>query len=81
LACLDLSQAELARRTGFPTSRITEIIKGRRTITTETALAMAAFFGNSAQFLLNLQTSCDLPRVEIEKADNIRAQVKPLSAA
>jgi len=78
---LELSQAELARRTGLPTSRITEIIKGRRTITAETAVALAAFFGNSAQFWLNLQTGCDLRRVEMEKADDIRARVKPLSAA
>ncbi|MGJ8640180.1 MAG: HigA family addiction module antitoxin [Opitutaceae bacterium] len=78
---LNLSQAELARRTGIPASRITEIIKGRRAITAETAIALSAFFGNSAQFWLNLQTGCDLRRAEILNASEIRARVRPLSVA
>lgn len=78
---MNLSQAELARRTGLPPSRITEIIKGRRSITAETAIAFSAFFGNSAQFWLNLQTGCDLRRAEILSASEIRARVQPLAVA
>ena len=65
---LKMSQAELARRTGLPGSRVTEIVKGRRAITAETAVALGAFFRNSPQFWLNLQSGCDLRRVEMEKA-------------
>ena len=78
---LNLSQAELARRTGLPTSRITEIIKGRRAITGETAVAFGAFFGNSPQFWLNLQAGCDLRRIEMTNASAIRARVQPLEVA
>jgi len=78
---LGLSQAELARRTGLPTSRITEIVKGRRAITGETAVALGTFFGNRPQFWLNLQSGCDLRRIELEGADEIRKRVQPLEVA
>jgi addiction module HigA family antidote len=78
---MNLSQAELARRTGLPPSRITEIIKGRRSITAETAIALGEFFGNRPQFWLDLQTSCDLRRAEILGAEQIRARVQPLAVA
>lgn len=78
---LEMSQAELARRTGLPASRVTEIVKGRRAITAETAVALGALFGNSPQFWLNLQTGCDLRRVEMKNAAAIRARVKPLEVA
>ncbi|MBT62839.1 MAG: addiction module antidote protein, HigA family [Puniceicoccaceae bacterium] len=78
---LGLSQAELARRTGLPTSRISEIVKGRRVITGETAIALGAFFGNSPQFWMNLQTGCDLRRIEMENAAEIRKRVQPLEVA
>ena len=78
---MNLSQAELARRTGLPPSRITEIVKGRRSITAETAIALGAFFGNRPQFWLDLQTSCDLRRAEILQAAEIRARVQPLAVA
>jgi addiction module HigA family antidote len=78
---LEMSQADLARRTGMPASRVTEIVKGRRAITAETAVALGALFGNSPQFWLNLQMGCDLRRVEMEKASAIRARIKPLEVA
>ena len=75
-----LSQAEFARRTGIPASRLTEIVKGRRAITPETATAIAHFFGMEPRFWLNLQTTCDLQREELlNRADKIRARVRPLS--
>lgn len=52
----DLSQADLAKRTGIPRSTINEIIKGKRPIRAETALALSIFFGTTPQFWLNLQT-------------------------
>jgi addiction module HigA family antidote len=52
---LGLSAAAFSRQIGVPTNRITQIINGRRSITGDTALRLAHFFGTSAEFWLNLQ--------------------------
>lgn len=57
---LGMSAAELGRQLKVPTNRITEILKGQRAITGDTALRLGHFFGTSAQFWLNLQTLYDL---------------------
>jgi addiction module HigA family antidote len=67
---LDMSAAELARRLGVPTNRVTEILNGRRAITGDTALRLAHFFGTSAEFWLNLQSLYDL-RIAQKKAGKI----------
>ena len=64
---LNMSAAELARKIDVPTNRVTQILNGTRTITGDTALRLAHFFGTSAQFWLNLQTLYDL-RLAEEKA-------------
>ncbi len=65
-----MSAAELARRLGVPTNRVTEILNGRRAITGDTALRLAHFFGTSAEFWLNLQSLYDL-RIAQKKAGKI----------
>ena len=60
LAALNMSAAELARKIDVPTNRITQILNGTRSITGDTALRLAHFFGTSAQFWLNLQSIYDL---------------------
>ncbi len=60
LEALDMSAAELARKLDVPTNRVTQILHGTRSITGDTALRLAHFFGTSAQFWLNLQTLYDL---------------------
>ncbi|MBZ5561190.1 MAG: HigA family addiction module antidote protein [Acidobacteriia bacterium] len=67
LEALDMSAAELARKIGVPTNRITQILNGTRAITGDTALRLGHFFGTSAQFWLNLQSLYDL-RLAREKA-------------
>jgi antitoxin HigA-1 len=67
LEALDMSAAELARKIAVPTNRVTQILNGTRTITGDTALRLAHFFGTSAQFWLNLQSLYDL-RLAEEKA-------------
>jgi addiction module HigA family antidote len=52
---LRISAAEFSRQIGVPTNRITQILNGRRSITGDTALRLAHFFGTSAEFWLNLQ--------------------------
>jgi addiction module HigA family antidote len=55
-----MSAAELARQLGVPTNRVTEILNGRRTITGDSALRLAHFFGTTAEFWLNLQSLYEL---------------------
>jgi antitoxin HigA-1 len=67
LEALNMSAAELARKLDVPTNRVTQILNGTRSITGDTALRLAHFFGTSAQFWLNLQTLYDL-RLAQQKA-------------
>ena len=60
LEALNMSAAELARKLDVPTNRVTQILHGTRSITGDTALRLAHFFGTSAQFWLNLQSLYDL---------------------
>jgi addiction module HigA family antidote len=61
---LGISQYRLAKDTSVPPRRINEIVKGHRSITADTALRLARYFGTTEQFWLNLQTRYDL---EFEK--------------
>lgn len=67
LDVLHMSAAELARKLGVPTNRVTQILNGTRSITGDTALRLGHFFGTSAQLWLNLQSLYDLRRAQ-EKA-------------
>jgi addiction module HigA family antidote len=57
---LGVTPTELSRQIKVPTNRVTQIIHGRRVITGDTALRLGHWFGTSAQFWLNLQTSYDI---------------------
>jgi antitoxin HigA-1 len=59
---LALTQAALAESVGIPLNRVNEIVKGKRGVTAETALLLAAYFRNSAEFWMNLQVAYDLSR-------------------
>ena len=61
---LGVSQNRLARDIDVPVSRIAAIIKGERSITADTALRLAQFFGTSPQMWLRLQTGYDLTVAE-----------------
>jgi antitoxin HigA-1 len=76
LAARDMTASRLARDLGIPVGRITEIIRGRRTITPDTAIRLAAYWGGSPRFWLDLQMAHDLSVAEIEKGDAIRAQIR-----
>jgi len=60
LRALNLSASELARRIKVPTNRVTGILNGRRSITGDSALRLAHFFGTSAEFWINLQSLHEL---------------------
>jgi antitoxin HigA-1 len=57
---LGISATELARQLAVPANRITQIIQGKRSITGDTALRLAHWFGTDPQFWLNLQTSYEI---------------------
>ena len=61
---LGMSAAELGRQLKVPTNRITGILNGQRAISGDTALRLAHFFGNSAEFWLNLQKLYELRLAE-----------------
>lgn len=57
---LSISQYQLAKDLGIPQTRVSQIIKGNRRITADTALRISQYFGNSAKFWLGLQDDYDL---------------------
>ena len=74
LVPLDISAYRLAKDTFLPQTRISEIVKGRRRITADTALRLSRYFGNSAKFWLGLQDDFDLEEENLVKSkelDNI----------
>src|SRR5438309_6939865 len=73
LKTLDMSAAELARKIDVPTNRVTQILNGARSITGDTALRLAHFFGTSAQFWLNLQSLYDLRLAQEKSGKSIKA--------
>ena len=76
---LGISQNALAMKIRVPATRIGEIVKGRRAITPDTALRLARFFGNSAEFWLNLQQMHDLSKARIELKKTIEKEVEAFS--
>ena len=60
LAPLGLSAYKLSKDVGIPQTRVSEIIKGNRRITADTALRLSKYFGNSAKFWLGLQDDFDI---------------------
>src|SRR5437667_535509 len=78
LAEYDLSQSQLARAVGISPNRIAEIVNDRRRITADTALRLSLYFGNSAEFWMNLQIHYDLQmarrNLKPEEAERITAQ-------
>lgn len=57
---LKLSAYRLSKDIGIPQTRISEILKGNRRITADTALRLSKYFGNSAKFWLGLQDDFDI---------------------
>jgi addiction module HigA family antidote len=73
LDALAMSAAELARKLGVPTNRVTQILHGARGITADTALRLAHFFGTSPEFWLNLQSLYDLRVAQRSAGKSIQA--------
>ena len=81
LTARNLSANRLAIDLGVPSGRITDILNSRRSISADTALRLARYFGNSAQFWLDLQSQHDIAVVERERGKEIEKRVHPADAA
>lgn len=65
----EMTPYQLAKNIGVPATRIAEILHGKRSITPDTALRLAAFLGTTAQFWLNLQNAYDLEEAQLRDAE------------
>jgi len=68
---LGLSAYKLSKDIGIPQTRVSEIIKGNRRITADTALRLSKYFGNSAKFWLGLQDDFDIEEEEQLKSKEL----------
>ena len=76
---LGISAYRLAKDTGIPQTRISEIIKGARRVTADTALRLSIYFGNTPKFWLGLQNDFDLEEEKRTKEKEL-SQVKHYTA-
>jgi len=74
---MDVSAYRLAKETFLPQTRISEIVKGKRRITADTALRFSKYFGTSAKFWLGLQSDYDLEAETQSKAHELK-NIRPL---
>lgn len=74
---LGISAYRLAKETFLPQTRISEIIKGNRRITADTAIRFAKYFGTSAKFWLGLQDDYDLEEERNQKEQEFN-NIKPI---
>lgn len=78
---LGISQNKLARELKVPPRRVNEIVLGKRSITPDTALRLARYFGTSERFWLGLQVDYDLEETQLALGESIQKDVRPLSPA
>ncbi|TXD84193.1 HigA family addiction module antidote protein [Subsaximicrobium wynnwilliamsii] len=75
---LEITAYRLSKDLSIPQTRISEIIKGKRRITSDTALRLSKYFGNSAKFWLGLQNDFDIEEGQQSKASELN-QIKHYS--
>jgi addiction module HigA family antidote len=77
---IEMSVNALAHELRVPATRLHEIVNERRSITADTALRLAQYFGGDAQSWLNLQSTYDLKMTELERGAEIKKQISPRAA-
>ena len=73
---MGLSAYRLSKGANIDQTRISEIIRGKRSVTADTALRLARFFGNSPEFWLNLQAHYDLEQKKREMEKDLK-KIRP----
>ena len=79
LVPFNITAYKLAKDIEIPQTRVSEIIKGNRRITADTALRLSKYFGNSAKFWLGLQDDFDIEE-EISTKGSVLKSIKALNA-
>lgn len=77
---LGMSVDALALALRVPATRIGAIVKGERSVTADTALRLARFFGTSAEFWITLRATHDLTKARMESGGTIERDVRPRAA-
>jgi antitoxin HigA-1 len=80
LAPLGMPVNALAMSLRVPATRIGAIVKGERSVTADTALRLARFFGTSPEFWMSLQATHDLTKTRLESGRKIERDVRPRAA-
>lgn len=75
-----MSQYALAKAIAVPQIRVSEIVRGTRAITPDTALRLARYFGTTPEFWLGMQATYDLERARDEVGEIVDSQVEPRAA-
>ena len=78
---LGLSASALSKALDVPVNRITLILRGQRSVTADTALRLARYFGTTPELWLNLQKTWELRRAQIESGQQIIKRVMPRQTA
>ncbi len=73
---MGITANQLAIRTKMPSTRVGEVLHGRRSISPDTALRLGRFFGTSPEFWINLQAAHDLSKVRLELDRSLR-EIEP----
>jgi addiction module HigA family antidote len=78
---MGISQYRLSKDIGVPPRRINEIVHGKRSITADTALRLARYFGTSERFWMNLQSRYDLELEKDKLGRRLIDEVHPIAQA
>ena len=73
---LEITAYRLSKDLYIPQTRISQILKGRRGITADTALRLSRYFGNSPTFWLGLQMDYDIEKESFEKRNELQAIIR-----
>lgn len=76
---LDITAYKLAKDIGVPTSRVLEILHGKRKVTADTSLRLAKYFGLSDKFFLDIQNDIDIRQLKEEQKEELD-KIVPFSA-
>ncbi len=80
MEALNFSARQLATALHVPTNRVTAILNEQRSVTADTALRLARFFGTTPEFWMNLQAAYELRRTRFECGEKIAKEVQPHAA-
>ena len=76
---LDITAYKLAKDIGVPTSRVLEILHGKRKVTADTSLRLAKYFGLSDKYFLDIQNDIDIRQLKEEQKEELD-KIVPFSA-